>query len=420
MQSTENIVIGAGISGLSAARLLQEAGKDVKILEKASRPGGLIKCDIIDGHLFHRVGGHVFNTKIEKVANWFWKHFNKDDEFLKAGRNAGIFLNEIFLSYPIENSLYKFDEQTIRKIITELLALNKDQKKDFNNFEDFLKGNFGETLYNIYFKPYNEKIWKFDLSKVSLPWLDGKLPMPDVAEMIISNILRKEENNMVHSSFFYPVKNGSQFIADRLSDNINIDYNIEAESIEYKNGQWLINSEYLSDKIIYTGDIRKLYSVLKNIPDSIKQLTKDVTGLRSNGTSNLLCTTDETDYSWLYLPSSDIPAHRIIYTGNFSKNNLPENDRHSCTVEFSGATSYDDMKNAIRHLPGNLKILEYNYEPNSYVIHQLGDRKKINVLKAELHKINFYLAGRFAEWEYFNMDKAIESSMATVSKIINQ
>ncbi|NPA36102.1 MAG: NAD(P)-binding protein [Chlorobi bacterium] len=414
------IIIGAGISGLSAARLLKEQGEEVLILERASKPGGLIKCDIVDGHLFHRVGGHVFNTKIQKVKDWFWKHFDRNNEFISATRQAGIYLHNRYLSYPLENNLYKFDEDTVKAIVSELLELEKVGKRKFSNFEDFLKGNFGETLYNIYFKPYNEKIWKTDLSKVALPWLDGKLPMPDHKEIITSNILRKEETNMVHSSFFYPYKSGSQFIADRLSEDIEITYNIEVESLEYKNKHWIVNSEFEAENIIYTGDIRKLHDFIKLMSSSLKNRMEQVKELKSNGTSNLLCTTDDTTYSWLYLPDKDIPSHRIIYTGNFSKTNYPEGQRKSCTVEFSGNTPLEEMKKTISKLPGNLEIVDHNYEPNSYVIQQNGDRDKIKSLKKELAEYNFHLVGRFAEWEYFNMDKAIESAMNTVAAILKQ
>ena len=48
------IVIGAGMSGLATANLLKEGGDEVVIYERNSRPGGMIKCDIVDGCLFHR------------------------------------------------------------------------------------------------------------------------------------------------------------------------------------------------------------------------------------------------------------------------------------------------------------------------------------------------------------------------------
>jgi UDP-galactopyranose mutase len=62
-------------------------------------------------------------------------------------------------------------------------------------------------------------------------------------------------------------------------------------------------------------------------------------------------------------------------------------------------------------LPGNLKPISSNYEPNSYIIHLPGTREKIENARLELKSENIHLLGRFAEWEYYNMDKAIEAAM---------
>jgi protoporphyrinogen oxidase len=400
--------------------MLKEKGIEPLVLEKSDKPGGLIKCDVVDGHLFHRVGGHVFNTKVEAVAEWFWSRFRQDQEFLKARRQAGIYMENRFLGYPFENYLYQLDETSIRPIFNEIIDLEKRGYKDpfsYTDFEAFLKGNFGQTLYELYFKPYNSKIWKTDLKTVALPWLEGKLPMPNYREMIMSNILRKEEGNMVHSTFFYPKENGSQAIANRLAESIKTLYNKTCHQIEFVNGQWCINGEYTADYLIFTGDIRTLDRVVMIESTSIKNQLSSLTNLKSNGTSNLLCETDTTSHSWLYLPEKTITAHRIIYTGNFSPANQPSDRRHSCTVEFSGQTSLEVMKEQIKLLPGNLKMIDYNYEANSYVIQQVGDRERIQQLKSDLAPYRFYLVGRFAEWEYHNMDKAIESAMGVVAGI---
>lgn len=50
------VVIGAGVSGLSIARLLVDGGNKVTVIEKENKPGGLIKCDNINGCLYHKVG----------------------------------------------------------------------------------------------------------------------------------------------------------------------------------------------------------------------------------------------------------------------------------------------------------------------------------------------------------------------------
>ncbi len=39
----------------------------------------------------------------------------------------------------------------------------------------------------------------------------------------------------------------------------------------------------------------------------------------------------------------------------------------------------------------------------------------IKDLKTDLSKLNFYFSGRFADWEYYNMDVAIGSGMDLVA-----
>ncbi|MCB0502412.1 MAG: NAD(P)-binding protein, partial [Bacteroidetes bacterium] len=175
-------VIGSGISGLSVANMLNDKHQ-VVVFEKTKTIGGLIKCTREEGNLFHRVGGHVFNSKNQKVLDWFWQHFDRDLEFLKATRNAKIFMNEMYFGYPLENYIYKLPSDVISNIIDDLMVQDKDV--EYSNFAEFLEGNFGPTLYHLYFKPYNEKIWNTDLTKVPLDWLEGKLPMPNVKEIIL-------------------------------------------------------------------------------------------------------------------------------------------------------------------------------------------------------------------------------------------
>lgn len=417
------VVIGSGISGLSISRMLSEEF-NVEIVERDPKYGGLIKCDRIDGNLFHRVGGHVFNSRNQLVLDWFWSHFDKENEFIKTSRNAKILLNSDFIGYPIENYLYQLPKEQLIPILNELiekLSNDKHQVSDYSSFKSFLIGNFGEELYNLYFGPYNTKIWNSDLDKVPLEWLDQKLPMPNLREVLLSNIVKNEESKMVHSTFFYPRKDGSQFIVNRLSEGLSIQCSYEVHSINFieKKGLSINNDNKISNYIIYCGDVRQLINIVQIQDETLKLALKNVSQLISNGTSNVLCETDVNDISWLYLPEANLMAHRIIYTGNFSDTNNEGTFRKTCVVEFSGKQNQRDMIEELKKLPGNLKPLAFNYEPNSYVVQSSKDREYIRDLKLLLEPYGIYLLGRFAEWEYYNMDKCIEAAINLKQKLLN-
>lgn len=401
-------VIGAGVSGMTIAKLLSSKN-EVVVYESCNRPGGLIKCDKINGSLFHRTGGHVFNSKREDVLNWFWTKFDKSTEFTKALRNSTVHLNnEIEIPYPIENHAYMLDGNLLNNIIKDLLNIYKKGESEFENFEEFLKGRFGETLYKLYFQPYNYKVWRRSLVGVPLTWLDGKLPMPSVQEIIYNNINHIEERAFVHSSFFYPKNGGSQFIADRLSEGLNIIYNTNIENIERNASIWIINDRVF-DKIIYCGNVKQIPLLLNNIID-ISSYMKPIDNLQYHGTTAVFCEIDANNYSWIYLPNKAYESHRIICTGNFSdSNNAP--GKMTASIEFTDFFSEEDIKKNLKRMPYSPHYLTHHYEKYTYPIQDKETRSMIQSLKEKLRKQGFYLLGRFAEWEYYNMDVAMGAAL---------
>lgn len=426
-------VIGGGISGLAVSQMLKQKGCIPTIFESNNMVGGLISCSVEQGHLFHRVGGHVFNSKNSAVLEWFWNFFDKDSEFLKASRNAVIFMDEKIIPYPIERYIKMLPKKEAQTVIRELLELQTERKgfsgEDENyghqTFGGFLLDNFGKTLCAKYFFPYNKKIWSRDLYSIPLPWLKGKLPMSSPSQIIEDNILCMEEGDMVHSSFYYPKSGGSQFIANRLAVGIEIIFE-NAASISSTQGKFFVNNNSIPyDQVVYTCDTRALPSLLERdslgaFCDQLSDILKD-SSLDSNGTSNLLCECDANNYSWVYLPSDSTRFHRIIMTGNFSPSNnstsIPPG-RISCTIESSGFHSRGDLEQELTSLPFNPRAISYNYCPNSYIVHNSGTQLLLDQIKNTCREQGLHLCGRFAEWEYYNMDAAIESAMKVSDEVI--
>lgn len=411
-------IIGAGMSGLAIANILQDNGNEVTVFEKGSRPGGMIKCDRIEGSLFHRTGGHVFNTKRHDVMDWFWKHFNKDKEFTKAERHSSVVMDGMDnIPYPIENHMYYFPEEVQKSYIQDLLHIATSGGGIPANFDEFLRGRFGETLYKLYFQPYNYKVWRRDLTKVPLSWLAGKLPMPTVEEMIYNNFNHVEEHQFVHSSFYYPKNGGSQFLADRLSERLNIVYNADISSVVHGNGKWMVGgSEF--DRVIFCGNIKQLPNLLSG-QIKLGGLSEEIEKLESHGTTSVFCEIDNNNYSWMYMPSRKHEAHRIICTGNFSStNNAP--GKMTGTIEFTDFISREDILDNLTRIPYSPKYLTHNYEKYTYPIQKDDTREIIKSIKNITEPSGLYLLGRFAEWEYYNMDVAIGAALDLFNNHLSQ
>lgn len=405
-------IIGAGISGLSVACLLSGTSQ-VVIFEKESTPGGLVRCRKVNGSLFHTCGGHVFNSKRQDVLDWFWNKFHKEDEFLKAERNSVVFMGDgLEIPYPIENHIYLFDEFTQRRIIKDFVFIGKQDAMYLpQNFEEFLIKKFGNTLYEIYFKPYNEKIWRRDLTQVPLSWLEGKLPMPTAEEMIYNNINHVKEKSFVHSTFWYERLGGSQFLADKLAEGLDIRYNMPVGHILYEDGKWIVSGDKF-DKVVFCGNIKEMINAIEGV--ELSQYKDKIDALEYHGTTSVFCEIDKNPYSWIYLPSSEHDSHRVICTGNFTDANNGDSipsGRITASVEFTDEMNKDEILDNLQRLPLHPKYIDHQYNQYTYPIQDANTRGLILDLKETLGKYDFFFTGRFADWEYYNMDMAIGAAM---------
>lgn len=407
-------IVGAGVSGLTCANLLRRVAS-VAVFEKEKSPGGLIRCERHDAGLFHLCGGHVFNTKDQRVMDWFWKNFDRNRDFIKADRNSAVCFDDgRMVGYPVENHVYQMPEDVQRRFEADLRAMESCPDAVPGNFDAFLRGRFGKTLYELYFKPYNAKIWRRDLTQVPLSWLAGKLPMPTVAEMRKANGERLEERSFVHSSFWYERNGGSQFLADALAKDVDVRCGVDVSRMTLcDDGKIGICGERF-DKAIFCGNVKDLPMSLDGV--DLGGFAEEISSLESHGTTAAFCELDVNPYSWVYQPSIRHDSHRIICTGNFAPSNNAIG-RMTGTVEFTDFVSDDDIRRQLPQMPFHPRFLRSHHTPCSYPIQNAGTRDMIAALKDRLAVRGVHLVGRFAEWEYYNMDAAMASAMRLIDEI---
>ena len=373
----------------------------------------------------------MFNSKRQDVLDWFWSKFTREEEFSKADRNACVFLDAAEgnsvkhkdIPYPIENHMYLFDDETQKSFYEDLEEIDKVKGlnakfTDYDSFGYFLRWRFGKTLYDLYFEPYNKKVWRRELATVPMAWMDGKLPMPTTQEMRDNNANKVEEKAFVHSTFWYEKNNGSQYIADKLALDLNIVYNADVNNIKKVGDKWIVSGKEF-DKVVFCGNIKDMVKIIEGV--DLTQWKQDIDALEYHGTTAVFCEIDANPYSWVYQPSRQHESHRIICTGNFAPTNndsiTTPKGRITATIEFTDAISKEEILDNLTRIPLNPKYLDYKYNQYTYPIQGQWTRDLIKEIKEILTSHKFYFTGRFADWEYYNMDVAIGAAMDLCNKI---
>ncbi len=86
MANTKVVVIGAGISGLTAAHILHKVGYDVTVLEKNSKVGGSIETVVENGMLFDRGPNSALETT--PIIAQLVEELNLKDQFVYANKEG--------------------------------------------------------------------------------------------------------------------------------------------------------------------------------------------------------------------------------------------------------------------------------------------------------------------------------------------
>lgn len=397
-------VIGAGISGLSIAKMLSRKQYEVEVFEAKDVIGGIAKTEQVNGVTYHKTGGHCFNSKYQEVLDFVFSIYPAE-KWNKVERIAKIYFKERFVSYPIEFSLkeiFEFDQDLVFKIIEDLFA-----KNDFepNNLEEWFIDKFGRTLAEEYFIPYNRKIWGKDLSSMSYEWVHDKLPIPNKRE-IVKSLLKEAKDDMPHAFFYYPKTNDQFDFISALAEGLKIKLNYNIESIECVNNYWVLNGAEKFDTVISTVPMNLLLNLIKNTPDKILRAAEK---LEYNKITTMLWEAEPTTNTWTYFPSKDTIFHRHIHIGNFFK---PQ--KNHIITEAMGNVSEDCMIKEGRKFKHLIKPLSYNVSDHAYVVYDENYTYSKKVILDYLNEINLHTLGRFGEWEYYNMDLCIKSSLELV------
>jgi protoporphyrinogen oxidase len=425
-------ILGGGLTGITLARLLHERGEEVTVLECEPAYGGLCRSICDSGFIFDIGGSHIIFSRDTEILTFMCDVLGKNNQ--KNRRNTKIFYGGHYIKYPFENGLYQLPEEDlffcINEFIRTLIAVEKGELQPPKNFREWIIYTFGKGIAELYLIPYNEKIWKFPTEQMSLHWVDGRIPRPPL-EDVIKSAIGIETEGYIHQAFFnYPIKGGIEAliraIAQPVEENIRT---FTVFSVRKKDGVFTISDgthEITAERCISTIPLQGLLRCMDGVPQHV-QSACDRLKYNSLACIFLGIKGKVPDISWLYVHEKELGLfNRVSFPSGYSPEMAPPG-HSSILVEITyhegdDVSAMSDRK-IINHVITallNMKIIKneedvvytaLNRQKYAYVIYDLEYMQNVTIVKDFFAERGIGLVGRFAEFEYLNMDGCIRSAM---------
>lgn len=429
-------ILGGGLSGITLARLLHEQGHEVIVLEAEPVYGGLCRSRKAEGFTFDIGGSHIIFSKDTEVLSFMRRMIAENEQ--RNNRNTRIFYKQRFVKYPFENGLAELPPEDrflcINGFVKNLIAIEKGEVKKPENFREWIYATFGAGIAECYMVPYNEKIWKYPTEKMSLHWVDGRIPRPPVEDIIKSAIGIETEGYTHQAVFSYPLDGGIEALVASIAKPIlpNIRTGFRVKSTRKSGTTWVISNgttEIKADRVICTMPVQHLLPCLDGVPAPVKE------ACRALVYNSLICVNIGVKgplppISWMYIPDKTLgKTNRISFPSSFSRHAAPEGCSsvlaeitHQPGDEISAMTDDQLIAEVFRMLEAmgictkdRIVFSSVERQPFAYVVYDLAYQKNIAVVKDYCHAQGIPLVGRFAQFEYLNMDGVIRSVLDFVA-----
>ncbi|WP_342676755.1 protoporphyrinogen/coproporphyrinogen oxidase [Methanofollis sp. UBA420] len=422
-------ILGGGLTGVTLARLLRERGEDVVVLEAEPEYGGLCRSKTIDGFTFDTGGSHIIFSR-DAGALAFMKEALGQNR-TERHRNTKIFYKGKYVKYPFENGLADLPKDDlflcINEFVKTLIKAEKGELSAPRNFREWIVHTFGEGIADCYMVPYNRKIWKFPPEEMSTHWVDGRIPRPPVEDVIKAAVGIETEGYTHQAVFSYPEVGGIEAlvraIAAPVEDIIRTDFAVR--SVREEDGAFVISDgteEVRAERCISTIPLQALLPCLEGVPETVAEACR---ALKYNSVACICLGLKGgiPPYSWVYVPQEEIGLfNRISFPSGYSDGNAPD----GCGSVLAEITYRDgdeaalmDDEALIDHtVEGLMKMgvvasrdqvvsASVDRQKFAYVIYDLAYQENVRTVRDYCKTRGIDLVGRFAEFEYINMDACI-------------
>jgi protoporphyrinogen oxidase len=190
LETIDTLIIGAGPAGLTTAYSLAKAGHGVIVIEQDKHyVGGISRTVSYKGFLFD-IGGHRFFSKSREVVA-LWDEILPDD-FLLRPRLSRIYYGGKFYAYPLKafEALRNLGLAQSIACLASYAYARAFPVRDPKTFHQWMRNEFGEQLYSIFFKTYTEKVWGMDCDEISADWAAQRIKGLNLSKALADGVRR--------------------------------------------------------------------------------------------------------------------------------------------------------------------------------------------------------------------------------------
>ena len=443
-------ILGAGPAGLAAGHHLSSRGVPLQVLELNDYVGGLCLTTDLNGFKFD-LGGHRWFTKNKELHEWFLELM--EGQLVTVERTSRIYFDRKYYNYPIslKNVLANAGLLTcIHAGLSHMKAavIGSLTNKQPKNLREAFVSQFGEKLFNMFFRRYTEKVWGCPCEEISADWVAQRSKGLSIFAAVKDAIIKNKKIVSLVDEFVYP-RDGYQRICERLAEDISADGN-----------DILLSSPIR--RIVYNGpnDFTLIYetpdgeretkatNVISTIPAThLVQMIEPacppevVEAARSLSFRDLITVTvmlkkeQVTPDTWLYIHDEDLLFARLHEPKNWSPDMVPGPEYTSVVCEcFCSVkdpvwkmSDKDIADRVVKDLHEHLNfivpsevvdvcVIRTRY---TYPVYDLEYRKKVQEIYDFVHQNEgLHMVGRGGAFRYNNADHSIEMGQLLAKRLL--
>ena len=435
------VILGAGPTGLGAAFRLQELGFDsYRVVEQDDRPGGLARSYVDDAGFTWDCGGHVqfshyayYDALCDRAVG---------DAWVSHERESWIWITGRFVPYPFQNNLHRLDPADRDRAVAGLERAAACRQGRPANFQDWIVATFGEELANIFFFPYNRKVWGYPLERLGVSWMGERVAVPDLERVRRTIATGRDDvswgpNNM----FRFPLDGGTGTIWKGVAALLPAERVLfGAEVVAVRLGERIVElrdgRRMPFDTLVSSIPLDSLCALSTGLPEPVRVAARALVhsavhvlgvGLRGPKPETLA------RKCWMYFPESHSPYYRVTVFSNYSPHNAPPGGEHwSLMAEVSETPEKPVRVESLRGetlaamkrdgLLGEAEVVSFWHrrEEHGYPTPFVGRDETLATVLPGLEARRVYSRGRFGAWKYevSNQDHSCMQGVELVDRLL--